>query len=348
MKLEDFLYELPEDLIAQVPLNDRDMSRLMVVDASEGSIRHNRFKDVLNYIHPGDCIVLNDTRVIPARLNGFRKDTGGRVELVLLREKERGRWEALAGPGRKARPGDRIVFGNGVLEAEVQEITEEGNRIVKFHYAGIFQEVLDQVGVVPLPPYIHTRLKDPERYQTVYARERGSAAAPTAGLHFTVEMLDRIRSRGIDTAYVTLHVGLGTFRPVKVEDIENHVMHEEYYQVTPDAAAAINRARQRGGRIMAVGTTSVRVLESATDPDGLVNPMSGWTKLFIRPGYHFQSVDGMITNFHLPGSTLLMLVCAFAGRKLVLKAYNEAVSNRYRFFSFGDAMLLLSPRWNPG
>ena len=338
MKTSDFVYDLPEELIAQTPLERRDSSRLLVLDKRTGRTEHRHFIDLPDYLRPGDCLVLNDSRVIPARLIGTRA-TGGAVEVVLLRDLGDGRWECLTRPGKKMRLGAEAFFGDE-LSAAVEEVLPDGNRILRFAYDGIFLEILERLGRVPLPPYIKAQLDDPERYQTVYAREPGSAAAPTAGLHFTNELLDRIRDMGVDVQFVTLHVGLGTFRPVKSENIEEHEMHSEYCTVPPETAAAISRARENGGRIVAVGTTSCRTLESFSKPDGTIEPASGWTNIFIYPGYKFKCVDALVTNFHLPGSTLVMLVSAFAGREHILNAYAEAVKQRYRFFSFGDAMLL--------
>lgn len=341
MKLSDFDYELPEELIAQHPVEPRDASRLMVVPRTGGALEHRHFRDLPEYLRPGDALVLNETRVMPARLMGHREGTGGAVEVLLLRRLDRDRWETLVKPGKKARPGQRIIFGDGMLVGTVLETTDVGGRIIAFEYEGIFEEVLERLGEMPLPPYIHERLENPERYQTVYAKEVGSAAAPTAGLHFTPELLDRIQKMGVHVEKILLHVGLGTFRPVQVEDVETHKMHSEFYTVTPETAAALNRVRAEGGRIIAVGTTSVRTLETVTAEDGTVQAGQGWTDIFIYPGYRFKAVDAMVTNFHLPKSTLVMLVSAFAGRERILDAYAEAVRQRYRFFSFGDAMLIL-------
>lgn len=347
MKKSEFYYELPEELIAQVPLADRASSRLLVLDKKTGEVCHRHFRELTKYLKPGDCLVLNDTRVMPARLLGVREDTQSSVEVLLLKRCAQGSfgggmcWEALVRPGRRVRPGHRLTFGDGRLRAEVLEITAGGNRIVRFEFQGVFEEILDQLGEMPLPPYIHEKLEDRERYQTVYAREEGSAAAPTAGLHFTEELLEEIRSMGVDVRFVTLHVGLGTFRPVKEENIEDHDMHSEFCIVTEETAAALKRCRERGGRVVAVGTTSCRTLESMADGRGGVRAGSGWTDIFIYPGYQFQVIDGLITNFHLPESTLIMLVSALAGRENVLKAYEEAVKEKYRFFSFGDAMLVV-------
>jgi len=340
MNVHDFYYELPKELIAQDPLEDRSASRLLVLDKNTGQMEHDYFKNILSYLNPGDCLVINNTRVIPARLIGARKDTGAKVEILLLTRKENDRWETLVKPGKKARPGDVIIFGNGELKAEVEEIIDDGKRIVHLIYQGIFEEVLDRLGEMPLPPYITHQLKDKDRYQTVYAKHRGSAAAPTAGLHFTEELLEKIRNNNIVIANVTLHVGLGTFRPVKVEDITEHKMHSEYFWIEKEEADKINRAKQAGGRIIAVGTTSCRTLESCADESGIIRPQSGWTDIFIYPGYQFKIVDALITNFHLPESTLIMLVSALAGKDNILNAYKTAVEMRYRFFSFGDAMFI--------
>ncbi|HPT76448.1 MAG TPA: tRNA preQ1(34) S-adenosylmethionine ribosyltransferase-isomerase QueA [Defluviitaleaceae bacterium] len=340
MNVHDFYYELPKELIAQDPLEDRSASRLLVLDKNTGQMEHDYFKNILSYLNPGDCLVINDTRVIPARLIGARKDTGAKVEILLLTRKENDRWETLVKPGKKARPGDVIIFGNGELKAEVEEIIDDGKRIVHLIYQGIFEEVLDRLGEMPLPPYITHQLKDKDRYQTVYAKHKGSAAAPTAGLHFTEELLEKIRNNNIVIANVTLHVGLGTFRPVKVEDITEHKMHSEYFWIEKEEADKINRAKQAGGRIIAVGTTSCRTLESCADESGIIRPQSGWTDIFIYPGYQFKIVDALITNFHLPESTLIMLVSALAGKDNILNAYKTAVEMRYRFFSFGDAMFI--------
>ena len=340
MKTADFLYDLPEELIAQTPLPRRDASRLMVLDRETGVVTHRHFYDLPDYLRPGDCLVLNDSRVIPARLIGVRA-SGGATELVLLREREDSCWECLGRPGRKLRPGTELSFGDGQLTGVVTEVLPDGNRIVRFRYDGIFLELLDRLGQMPLPPYIKAQLADPERYQTVYARQPGSAAAPTAGLHFTGELLDRLRDAGVDVRFVTLHVGLGTFRPVKAETVEEHAMHAEYCVVPADTAEAIRRTKASGGRVVAVGTTSCRTLESFARPDGSMEAATGWTNIFIYPGYRFRCVDALVTNFHLPGSTLVMLVSALAGRENILNAYKTAVEERYRFFSFGDAMLIL-------
>lgn len=340
MKLKDFWYPLPEELIAQHPLERRDQSRLLVLNRKERTITHRIFRDIHEYLQEGDCLVINNTRVIPARLIGEKEGTGGKIEFVLLKRLENDAWEVMLKPGRRARVGSRFVFGDGALKAEVLRIVDGGNRIVKFYYDGVFEEVLDRVGIMPLPPYITENLEDKERYQTVYSKIDGSAAAPTAGLHFTEELLEIIKAKGVEIAEVTLHVGLGTFRPVKVENIEEHHMHKEYYCVTEEACKKINRARQNGKRVIAVGTTSVRVLETAADEQGIVHPGQGETDIFIYPGYKFKAVDALITNFHLPESTLIMLVCAFAGKDFVMEAYMEAVEHKYRFFSFGDAMFI--------
>jgi len=340
MKLSDFYYELPQELIAQEPLAKRSSSRLLVLDRNDGSIEHRIFSDIHEYLKRGDCLVLNDTRVIPARLLGVREDTGGKIEFVLLKNIKEDIWEVILKPGKRAKPGSRFSFGDGKLRAEIIEVIEGGNRLVRFEYKGIFQEVLDEVGIMPLPPYITKKLENPERYQTVYARYRGSAAAPTAGLHFTTELLEELKGKGVNLAYLTLHVGLGTFRPVKEENVENHVMHSEYYKIGEETANIINRTVSEGGRIIAVGTTSCRVLETVADKDRHVKASEGWTDIFIYPGYKFKIVDALITNFHLPESTLIMLVSAFAGREKILNAYKTAVDMKYRFFSFGDAMFI--------
>ncbi len=340
MKTRDFWYDLPEELIAQTPLQQRDASRLLVLDRVSGNVDHKHFYDVLDYLKPGDCLVMNDSRVLPARLLGSRP-TGGAVELLLLKDLGGKRWECLAKPGRKLQKGQDVVFGDGKLTATVVEVKDDGNRIVEFHYEGIFLEVLEQLGKMPLPPYIKEELRDRERYQTVYSREIGSAAAPTAGLHFTNELLEKIRQKGVNTAFITLHVGLGTFRPVKAEDIHDHHMHAELCMIGKETADLLNATKQAGGRIICVGTTSCRTLESLVNEDGTFAEQSKWTEIFIYPGYQFKAMDGLITNFHLPESTLVMLVSAFAGREYVLSAYEQAVQDRYRFFSFGDAMLIL-------
>lgn len=340
MKRQDFYYELPEELIAQDPLEDRESSRLLVLDKESGAISHRIFREITDYLDPGDCLVINDTKVIPARLIGEKEGTGAKIEILLLKRRENNIWETLVKPGKKARPGARISFGGGLLTGEILEIAEEGNRLVQFTYEGIFEEILDQLGQMPLPPYITHQLKDKNRYQTVYARHTGSAAAPTAGLHFTPELLRAIEEKGIEIARVTLHVGLGTFRPVKAEEITDHHMHSEFYQIDEEAADKINRAKESGHRIVCVGTTSCRTIESAADDNGHLEAGSGWTDIFIYPGYRFKVLDSLITNFHLPESTLIMLVSALAGREHVLAAYKEAVEERYRFFSFGDAMYI--------
>lgn len=339
MKTSDFMYDLPERLIAQTPLERRDGSRLLALDKTTGEMEHRHFYDLPEYLRPGDCMVLNDSRVIPARLIGARP-TGGAAEVLLLRDMGEGRWECLVRPGKKLRDGAEIIFGDGELTGRVEEVLPDGNRVVRFSYKGIFLEVLERLGRVPLPPYIKEQLDDPERYQTVYSVHPGSAAAPTAGLHFTPELLDRIRAMGVDVRFVTLHVGLGTFRPVKAENVEDHEMHSEYCTVPVETAQAVNRAKAAGGRVVSVGTTSCRTLESFTGEDGLLRPESGWTDIFIYPGYKFKCVDALVTNFHLPGSTLVMLVSALAGRENILNAYAEAVRREYRFFSFGDAMFI--------
>lgn len=341
MKKSDFNFILPEELIAQDPLKDRSSSRLLVLDKKTGAIKHEIFKHITNYLKPGDCLVINDTKVIPARLFGVKEDTGAKIEVLLLKRKENDCWETLVKPGKKARIGTKLQFGDGLLRGEVIDILEEGNRLIQFKYEGIFEEILDQLGQMPLPPYITHQLEDKNRYQTVYAKHTGSAAAPTAGLHFTEELLAEIEAMGVQIARVTLHVGLGTFRPVKADDILDHHMHSEYYQVDEKAANLINETRKNGGRIISVGTTSTRTLESAAKEDGTLEPKNGWTDIFIYPGYQFKVIDGLITNFHLPESTLIMLVSALAGREHVLAAYEEAVRRRYRFFSFGDAMLII-------
>ena len=341
MKRTDFYYDLPQELIAQEPLEPRDHSRLLVLDRASGKREDRHFYDVEDLLRPGDCLILNDSRVLPARLYGHRKETGAAVELLLLTARGNDVWEVLAGPGRKARPGDVLTFGEGLLEAEVMEILDGGNRLVKFRYEGNFYNLLERIGEMPLPHYITHELKDTERYQTVYSRELGSAAAPTAGLHFTPELLERLKAKGVSIGFVTLHVGLGTFRPVKEENILDHKMHSEHYELSEETAALINRTREAGGRVFAVGTTSCRTLESVGLRDGKVPAADGWTDIFIYPGYRFQVLDGLITNFHLPESTLIMLVSAFAGYELTMETYRYAVEQRYRFFSFGDAMLIL-------
>lgn len=340
MNVKDYDYDLPEELIAQDPLEDRSSSRLMVLDRQTGDVEHRHFTDILEYFHPGDCLVINNTKVIPARLFGVKEDTQAKIEVLLLKRKENDIWETLVKPGKKAKPGTKLVFGDGLLTAEVVDVVEEGNRLIQFHYDGIFEEILDQLGQMPLPPYITHQLKDKNRYQTVYAKYDGSAAAPTAGLHFTKELLQKVKDMGVDIAEVTLHVGLGTFRPVKVENVLDHHMHSEFYMVSQEAADKINRAKESGHRVIAVGTTSTRTLEAAADENGRLHETSGWTEIFIYPGYQFKVIDALITNFHLPQSTLVMLVSALAGREHVLHAYEIAVKERYRFFSFGDAMLI--------
>lgn len=339
MKKSDFDFYLPEELIAQTPLEKRDRSRLLVLDKVTGALEHRHFYELPEFLNEGDCLVLNNSRVLPARLIGAR-ETGGAVELVLLRDLGEGRWECLSRPGRKTKPGTKLVFGGGELTAEVESVAEGGNRIVRFDYEGIFLEVLERLGKMPLPPYIKEELNDPERYQTVYSRELGSAAAPTAGLHFTQELLDKIAAKGVKVCYVTLHVGLGTFRPVKEDEIEQHEMHSEFCIVPEDTARIISETKQCGGRVVAVGTTSCRTLESFAKDDGTIEPSFGWTDIFIYPGYKFKCIDALVTNFHLPESTLIMLVSALAGREHVLNAYKVAVEERYRFFSFGDAMFI--------
>ncbi|MCF6465912.1 tRNA preQ1(34) S-adenosylmethionine ribosyltransferase-isomerase QueA [Clostridium sp. Cult2] len=340
MKTEDFYYDLPEELIAQHPIKDRKESKLLLLDKGTGKIEDRIFKDIINYLNPGDCLVLNDTKVIPARLFGGREGKDEKIEFLLLRRIEKDIWETLVRPGKKVKPSNRIVFGNGLLMADVLDIEKDGTRKVKFSYNGIFEEILDELGEMPLPPYIKEKLEDKERYQTVYSKYEGSAAAPTAGLHFTKDLLNEIEGKGVNIAYLTLHVGLGTFRPVKVENIEEHHMHSEYYEVSKEAAEMINRAKKSGGRIIAVGTTTTRTLESIASKEGEVLPQKGWTDIFIYPGYDFKIIDGLITNFHLPESTLLMLVSALAGKDNIFMAYRHAIDNRYRFFSFGDAMFI--------
>lgn len=341
MKRQDFYYELPQELIAQDPLEDRSSSRFLVLDKKTGDIQHHIFREIVNYLNPGDCLVINDTKVIPARLIGAKEETGAKIEVLLLKRGQNDVWETLVKPGRKAKPGTRISFGDGLLKGEVIDVVDEGNRLIRFEYEGIFEEILDRLGQMPLPPYITHQLRDKDRYNTVYAAHSGSAAAPTAGLHFTPELLEEIGRKGVDIARVTLHVGLGTFRPVKVEEVENHHMHSEFYMIDEEAAEKINRAKEQGGRVICVGTTSCRTVESAADEEGRLKACSGWTEIFIYPGYQFKVLDGLITNFHLPESTLIMLVSALAGREHVLDAYEEAVKERYRFFSFGDAMLVI-------
>lgn len=340
MKTSDFYYDLPEELIAQDPLEDRSASRLMVLDKNTGKIQHHIFKEIVHYLNPGDCLVINDTKVIPARLYGAKVGTDAKIEVLLLKRKENNIWETLVKPGKKAKIGTKISFGDGLLMGEVVDIVEEGNRLIQFSYDGIFEEILDKLGQMPLPPYITHQLKDKNRYQTVYAKHNGSAAAPTAGLHFTPELLEEIKAKGVNIAHVTLHVGLGTFRPVKVEDVTQHHMHSEFYVVEEDQAALINETKKKGGKIISVGTTSLRTLESASSEDGILKAGSGWTDIFIYPGYRFKIVDRLITNFHLPESTLIMLVSALAGKEHIMEAYEEAVKDKYRFFSFGDAMFI--------
>ena len=341
MKLSDFYYDLPEELIAQDPLLKRSDSRLMVLNRDNNSIEHKHFSDILDYLNPGDCLVINDTKVLPARLIGVKEDTGASIEVLLLKRHDDKVWETLVKPGKKARPGARISFGDGKLVGEVIDVVEEGNRLIRFEYDGIFEEVLDELGQMPLPPYITHHLEDKNRYQTVYAKHTGSAAAPTAGLHFTEELLDEVTKRGINIARVTLHVGLGTFRPVKVDNILEHHMHSEFYMIDETAAEIINKTKQKGGKIISVGTTSTRTLETVADEHGFIKPCSGWTDIFIYPGYKFKIVDRLITNFHLPESTLLMLVSALYNREDILSAYEVAVKEKYRFFSFGDAMIIV-------
>ena len=340
MKRQDFYYELPEELIAQDPLEDRSSSRLLVLDKESGAVSHHVFKDVIDYLNEGDCLVINDTKVLPARLIGAKVGTDAKIEVLLLKRKENNIWETLVKPGKKAKIGTKISFGDGLLMGEVVDIVEEGNRLIQFTYEGIFEEILDQLGQMPLPPYITHHLEDKNRYQTVYAEHTGSAAAPTAGLHFTPELLEKIEKKGVDIARVTLHVGLGTFRPVKVDEITDHHMHSEFFQIEEEAAEKINREKDAGKKVICVGTTSCRTVESAADETGHLKACSGWTEIFIYPGYQFKVLDSLITNFHLPESTLVMLVSALAGREHVLAAYEEAVKERYRFFSFGDAMLI--------
>ncbi|HJB06835.1 MAG TPA: tRNA preQ1(34) S-adenosylmethionine ribosyltransferase-isomerase QueA [Candidatus Enterocloster faecavium] len=341
MNVKDFYFDLPQELIAQDPLEDRASSRLLVLDKKTGEVTHRGFRDILEYLKPGDCLVINDTKVIPARLFGVKEDTGAKIEVLLLKRRENDIWETLVKPGKKAKPGTRIVFGEGLLVGTVLETVDDGNRLIQFSYEGIFEEILDQLGQMPLPPYITHQLKDKNRYQTVYAKHDGSAAAPTAGLHFTKELLKQIEDMGVKIAHVTLHVGLGTFRPVKVENVQDHHMHSEFYIVEESEAKKVNDTKDAGGRVICVGTTSCRTVESAADENGRLKSGSGWTDIFIYPGYQFKILDALITNFHLPESTLVMLVSALAGREHVLAAYEEAIKERYRFFSFGDAMLIL-------
>lgn len=340
LKKSDFYFELPQELIAQDPLEDRSASRLLVLNKDTGAVEHRHFKEITNYLRPGDCLVLNNTKVIPARLMGIKEDTGAAIEVLLLKRRENDIWETLVRPGKKARPGTKIVFGKGALTAEVLEVVEEGNRLIRFSYEGIFEEVLDRLGEMPLPPYITHKLQDKNRYQTVYAKYEGSAAAPTAGLHFTEKLLEEIRAMGVKTVFVTLHVGLGTFRPVKAENLSDHHMHSEHYEITQETADVINRTKENGGRVICVGTTSCRTVESAADENGRVQAGCGDTDIFIYPGYRFRVLDCLVTNFHLPESTLVMLVSALAGRENVLATYREAVEEKYRFFSFGDAMFI--------
>ena len=338
MDVKDFYYDLPEELIAQDPLEDRSSSRLMVLDKETGDVEHKIFKDIVDYLQPGDCLVVNNTKVIPARLYGAKEGTQAKIEILLLKRRENDIWETLVKPGKKCKPGTKIIFGDGLLTGEIIDVVEEGNRLIQFHYEGIFEEILDQLGQMPLPPYITHQLQDKNRYQTVYAKYDGSAAAPTAGLHFTPELLEKVKSMGVEIAEVTLHVGLGTFRPVKVTNVLEHHMHSEFYRIEQSEADKINKAKKEGHRVIAVGTTSTRTMESAADENGVLRECSGWTEIFIYPGYQFKVIDALITNFHLPESTLVMLVSALAGRENVLAAYQEAVEEKYRFFSFGDAM----------
>ena len=340
MKTSDFYYDLPKELIAQDPLEDRSASRLMHLNKETGEYEHGHFRDILKYLKPGDCLVINDTKVIPARLYGSKVGTDAAIEILLLKRRENDIWETLVKPGKKCKVGTVISFGDGILTGEVVDIVDEGNRLIQFHYDGIFEEILDQLGEMPLPPYITHKLQDKNRYQTVYAKHEGSAAAPTAGLHFTKELLQQVQDAGVKIAHVTLHVGLGTFRPVKVEDVTQHHIHSEFYVVEEDQAKLINDTKAAGGRVIAVGTTSCRTLESATGEDGILKAGSGWTEIFIYPGYRFKMIDGLITNFHLPESTLVMLVSALAGKEHIMAAYEEAVREKYRFFSFGDAMMI--------
>lgn len=341
MNVKDFYFDLPQELIAQDPLEDRASSRLLVLDRETGEVTHRKFRDILGYLNPGDCLVINDTKVIPARLIGSREGTNAKIEVLLLKRRENDIWETLVKPGKKARPGTVIHFGDGLLKGTVIDVVEEGNRLIQFSYEGIFEEILDRLGQMPLPPYITHQLQDKNRYQTVYAKHEGSAAAPTAGLHFTKELLQEIEDKGVKIAHVTLHVGLGTFRPVKVENVLDHHMHSEFYMVEESEAEKINQTKKDGGRVICVGTTSCRTIESASDENGVLKAGSGWTDIFIYPGYQFKILDCLITNFHLPESTLVMLVSALAGREQVLAAYEEAVRERYRFFSFGDAMFII-------
>ncbi|WP_194190713.1 tRNA preQ1(34) S-adenosylmethionine ribosyltransferase-isomerase QueA [Clostridium chrysemydis] len=340
MNVSDFDFYLPEELIAQHPLEKRDSSRMMVLDKETGEIEHKHFKDIVEYLKEGDTLVLNNTRVMPARLIGSKENTGGKIEFLLLKRLEGDKWECLAKPGKTARVGRRFTFGDGQLKCEVIEVLDTGNRIIEFEYDGIFEEVLDSLGEMPLPPYIHERLEDSERYQTVYSKEKGSAAAPTAGLHFTEDLLEKIKNKGVNVVYLTLHVGLGTFRPVSAKTIDEHIMHSEYYELSKETADIINETKKLGNRVIAVGTTSTRTLETIGDENGMVREQSGWTDIFIYPGYKFKVVNNLITNFHLPESTLIMLVSTLAGKEHVLNAYNEAVKEKYRFFSFGDSMFI--------
>ena len=340
MKTSDFYYDLPQELIAQTPLKDRSSSRLLAVDKESGELTHGTFTDILGYINPGDCLVVNNTRVIPARIYGVKEGTGGKIEFLLLTRKGDDLWEVILKPGKKAKPGARFVFGEGLLTAEIIDTINDGNRLVKFHYEGLWENVLDKLGEMPLPPYITEHLDDKERYQTVYSKHEGSAAAPTAGLHFTPELLKAIEDKGAKIAYVTLHVGLGTFRPVKVDDVENHKMHSEFYVIDQETADIVNETKKNGGKIISVGTTSTRVLETVAEDNGFVKAATGWTDIFIYPPYKLKCPDALITNFHLPESTLLMLVSAFSSKEIMMKAYEEAVKERYRFFSFGDAMFI--------
>lgn len=340
LSTSDFYYDLPEELIAQDPLEDRSSSRLMILDQETGEVEHKVFKDILDCLNPGDCLVLNNTKVIPARMFGVKEGTMAKIELLLLKRRENDIWETLVKPGKKAKPGTKIIFGEGLLTGEILDVVEDGNRLIQFHYEGIFEEILDQLGQMPLPPYITHQLQDKNRYQTVYAKYDGSAAAPTAGLHFTKELLEKVKEKGVNIAEVTLHVGLGTFRPVKVDNVLEHHMHSEFYMISKEAAELINQTKASGHKVISVGTTSTRTVESAADEKGLLKETSGWTDIFIYPGYKFKVIDELITNFHLPESTLVMLVSALAGREHVLSAYETAVKEKYRFFSFGDAMLL--------
>ena len=340
MKTKDFYYDLPEELIAQTPVEPRDASRLMTLDKTTGAIGHYHFRDIVGLLREGDCLILNDSRVLPARIYGVKEDTGAHVEFLLLENKGNDRWEALAGPGKKARKGSRFTFGDGLLRCEVVDVLPDGNRLIQFQYEGVFFNLLDQIGQMPLPPYIKEKLQDRERYQTVYSREVGSAAAPTAGLHFTPELLERVKAKGVKLGFVTLHVGLGTFRPVSAEDIQDHKMHAEHYHMPQETADLINETKEKGGRVIAVGTTSCRTIESVAQKEGRFTESEGWTDIFLYPGYQFKGLDGLITNFHLPESTLIMLVSALAGREHVLHAYEVAVQEKYRFFSFGDAMFI--------